>query len=269
VTGVRRDDSGCSNRTLNDTSAVADPYTGVCIWDSYDTSSNPYCGWGGTSLASPVVAASYALAGTPSSSLASSYPYANTAELHDVTSGTNSGNENGLTCTVAELCNAETGYDGPTGVGTPYGTGAYSPSQISYVSFARKTPYVVDDKGGSTSNGNPIQIWESTTGTTANEQWKAVSHGSYITIELARDTGKCLDVTGGGTANGTKVQLYSCNGNVDQEWRQLSGGQLEAVHATTVRGTTVVWDDSGNGGNGTRQQIWQANGNTQQQVSAP
>jgi hypothetical protein len=37
-----------------------------------------------------------------------------------VTSGSNG------TCAVAYYCTAQTGYDGPTGLGTPNGLGAFS-----------------------------------------------------------------------------------------------------------------------------------------------
>ena len=45
-------------------------------------------------------------------------PYSNTGSLFDVTSGSN-GN-----C-GSYLCNAQAGYDGPTGLGSPNGTGGF------------------------------------------------------------------------------------------------------------------------------------------------
>jgi subtilase family serine protease len=107
-------DSGCSRRTVADISAVADPNTGVAVYDSYGQS-----GWlvfGGTSVASPIVASMYAIAGNRVST--SSSVYGNAASLRDVTSGSN-GN-----CSPAYLCTAGSGYDGPTGLGTPQGVGA-------------------------------------------------------------------------------------------------------------------------------------------------
>ena len=56
-------DTGCSRRTVADVSAVADPNTGVAVYDSFGSG-----GWtvfGGTSVASPVVASVYALAAAP------------------------------------------------------------------------------------------------------------------------------------------------------------------------------------------------------------
>ncbi|MFI2203586.1 peptidase S8 [Streptomyces sp. NPDC020192] len=116
-------DSGCSTRMIGDVSAVADPATGVSVYDTYQAS-----GWntyGGTSASSPIIASVYALAGTPGSSdYPAQYPYnaAGTSALNDVTSGSNG------TCDTDYFCNAGTGYDGPTGWGTPEGTSAFSAS---------------------------------------------------------------------------------------------------------------------------------------------
>ncbi|MFI6050273.1 peptidase S8 [Streptomyces violascens] len=113
-------DTGCAKRTVADVSAVADPATGVAVYDTYG--GDP--GWevfGGTSASSPLIAAVYALAGTPSSgSTPASFPYAHTGSLNDVTSGSNG------SCSPAYLCKGGSGYDGPTGLGTPNGTAAFT-----------------------------------------------------------------------------------------------------------------------------------------------
>jgi subtilase family serine protease len=120
-------DSGCANRTVGDVSAVADPNTGLAVYDSNcnflgQVQGQCFKGWGevgGTSLSSPLVASVYALAGNTASVTYGSYPYSHTASLNDVTSGSNG------TCTPTYLCTAGPGYDGPTGLGTPAGTGAF------------------------------------------------------------------------------------------------------------------------------------------------
>jgi hypothetical protein len=123
--------AGCLNRTENDVAAVADPDSGVAIYDTYDGGT----GWteaGGTSVAAPVIAAVYALAGPPSAATyPASYPYqsGHAADLYDVTSGSNGGCETNR----QYLCNAETGYDGPTGLGTPDGAGAFTNSATGNV----------------------------------------------------------------------------------------------------------------------------------------
>jgi hypothetical protein len=115
-------DTGCAKRTIADVSAVADPATGVAVYDSYGVTAGWYT-FGGTSASAPIIAGVYALAGTPGSGdYPAKYPYAaaGTAALNDVTSGSNG------TCSTSYLCTARTGYDGPTGVGTPEGTSAFT-----------------------------------------------------------------------------------------------------------------------------------------------
>jgi hypothetical protein len=110
--------TGCSGRTDNDVSSDANPSTGVAIYDTYDQG-----GWlevGGTSVSSPTIASVFALAGVPAAgSYPSSYPYADTGALFDVTSGANG------SCSPDILCHARVGYDGPTGLGTPDGVAAF------------------------------------------------------------------------------------------------------------------------------------------------
>jgi subtilase family serine protease len=115
-------DTGCTKRTISDVSAVADPATGVSVYDSYGITAGWYT-FGGTSASSPIIAGVYALAGTPSSSsYPASFPYAaaGTSALNDVTSGNNG------SCTTTYLCTAQSGYDGPTGWGTPEGVSAFT-----------------------------------------------------------------------------------------------------------------------------------------------
>jgi subtilase family serine protease len=75
--------------------------------------------FGGTSVSAPIVAGVYALAGNAGSTTYGSFPYSHTGSLNDVTSGSNG------SCGGSYLCTAVNGYDGPTGLGTPSGTGAF------------------------------------------------------------------------------------------------------------------------------------------------
>jgi subtilase family protein len=104
-------DSSCAMRAVADVSAVADPDTGIATYDSYGTGSYRWQQVGGTSLASPVVAAAYALTGYVAAT--GGLAYTNPDWFNDVTSGTNG------SCTFTYLCSAALGYDGPTGMGTP------------------------------------------------------------------------------------------------------------------------------------------------------
>jgi hypothetical protein len=80
---------------------------------------------GGTSVASPIIAATFALAGRPAAgTYPASYLYADPGGLNDVVGGNNDVTYH--TCTVTYLCNGVVGYDGPTGLGTPNGTAAFT-----------------------------------------------------------------------------------------------------------------------------------------------
>ncbi len=175
--------AGCSGRRLSaDVSMLADPETG---FDTYDTWGTGDTGWitvGGTSLASPLVAAMYALAGGsgnaiyPARSLYENAGLHGASDVFDVVatndglaSGTGfcggdapagcSGVVNSMTggahtspnalghqnidcsydrsgadtasVTASSECNAVTGFDGPTGVGTPLTTGLFKSTSPS------------------------------------------------------------------------------------------------------------------------------------------
>jgi hypothetical protein len=119
-------DSGCPRRTVTDVAAVASPETPVSVADSYKLPSEfskPEPGWtlvGGTSVSSPLIAGTMALANAYTRSFggaAALYKEATqngTGVLDDVVSGSNG-------ACGSYLCNAGPGYDGPTGLGSPYG----------------------------------------------------------------------------------------------------------------------------------------------------
>ena len=138
---------GCGEqRAVADVSADADPYTGVAVYDSQpDAGGRTWRPVGGTSLASPLIASVFALAG---GAHGVSYPaqtlYENELKspgsLHDVVSGSNGectavpvgegesgcpASEEAESCSAQAICLARPGYDGPSGVGTPDGIGAF------------------------------------------------------------------------------------------------------------------------------------------------
>jgi subtilase family serine protease len=111
-------DPGCAKRTVADVSAVADPATGVAVYDSYgSTNKANWYVFGGTSVAAPIVGAYYAAAGIPAGGVADTYAASanGSANLFDVTSGSNGA------CSPSYLCTGTPGYDGPSGLGTPNG----------------------------------------------------------------------------------------------------------------------------------------------------
>ena len=118
--GIPQLDAVCQNRATADVAADANPDSGLAVYDSTGES-----GWlqvGGTSLASPIIASTYALAGTPQpGTYPDTYPYhdpSQSADLNDITSGSNGDCGN-------VLCTAGPGWDGPTGLGSPDGVKAF------------------------------------------------------------------------------------------------------------------------------------------------
>ena len=107
----------CTNRMEADVSAVADPNTGVSVYGPTNRSSSGWLVFGGTSVAAPLIGGIYGNTGHTPTGAASLY--ANQKQLNDVTSGSNG------SCGGTYFCTAGPGYDGPTGLGTPNGTGPF------------------------------------------------------------------------------------------------------------------------------------------------
>ncbi len=155
---------GCgSRRAVADIAADADPNTGIAVYDSTPNSRGS-TGWvetGGTSASAPLIAAAFALAGGaggveyPAMTLYENAQL-NPSALHDVQSGSNaecqlvgeelcSPLEEAAACSGHAICLAGRGYDGPTGVGTPNGLGAFEPvgeagKAAQTIDFASKAP---------------------------------------------------------------------------------------------------------------------------------
>jgi len=113
--------TGCAKRAISDVSAAADPGTGgMAIYYPTSKTTSTWAQFGGTSESAPLIASVYAMAG-PISGYANATPYAAPAgSLRDITTGSN-----GTSCPTTQWCHARTGWDGPTGLGTPIGTGAF------------------------------------------------------------------------------------------------------------------------------------------------
>ncbi|MEV6010986.1 putative Ig domain-containing protein [Streptomyces sp. NPDC051976] len=210
--------TGCARKANSDVSAVADPQTGLAIYDTYSAS-----GWqkyGGTSLATPLITAMYALAGTPGKSDdPASYPYAHTGALNDVTTGNNGG------C-GAPGCSAGTGWDGPTGLGTPEGVSAFTPGgnpPPNGVSVANP-----GDQSGLV--GKAVTLKNSASGGSAPYTWSASGLPAGLTLDAATGT-----VSGSPTAAGTsKVTLTAkdstgATGGTSFTWTITSGGGTGTV----------------------------------------
>ncbi|HXA29581.1 MAG TPA: S8 family serine peptidase [Candidatus Angelobacter sp.] len=109
-------DGGCARRTDNDVTVVADPQSGVAVYDTY--LSGGWLALGGTSVGAPLVAGIAADGGgLPGGGAQTLY----SSPATDMVSGSNG------TCSPAYLCTAGVGYDGPSGVGSPWGAMAPPP----------------------------------------------------------------------------------------------------------------------------------------------
>ncbi len=117
-------DTGCAMRTVADVAADADPASGAAVYSTVDG------GWvvlGGTSLASPLVAAYDALVMSSQGSAAASpsFPHTHPGSYYHIASGSTG------SCVPGYLCNAGSGFDGPTGVGSPHGAELRPPALLT------------------------------------------------------------------------------------------------------------------------------------------
>ncbi|WP_370344498.1 kelch repeat-containing protein [Catenulispora sp. MAP5-51] len=219
--------TGCANRAISDISADADPDTGLGIYNSTPAVD----GWlrvGGTSLSSPLVAAMYALAGTPTpGTYPVTYPYADTnaGDITDVTTGSDGD------CGTL-LCTSGPGWDGPTGLGTPFGVGALRQGPHGLVTGT------VRSLGSRTTTG-PVSGAAVTASDAAGRTYSATTDASGgFTLGLAPGT-YTLTVVEFGFAKATET-VQVAQGKVAKE-----AFVLHALPTHVVSGT--VTDASGHG----------------------
>ncbi|MEY9932244.1 hypothetical protein ABH926_006893 [Catenulispora sp. GP43] len=205
---VWQSDTGCSRRTVADVSADADPNTGVAVYDSYNAG-----GWeqvGGTSESSPIIAAVYAQANTiTAGGNPASYPYAHIGELNDVTSGSNG------SCSPSYFCSAQTGYDGPTGNGTPVGTAGFVPDTVF------SNPNLV--LGARSTDGNMY----ASQGALSGVPWDLEISGVGHLAEASDSTNGPLLVTTSGNA-----EVYAKEGGLGAGWVDEGGPATQVAAAS-------------------------------------
>ena len=250
VSGVYNLSGTCAGRQVGDVAAVADPSTGVAVYDTYGLS-----GWtvfGGTSASAQIIGAMYGLAaGSVRAAPSALYPdQAGTGKtgptpgLVPVKSG-----RNGRCGTY--LCNAadslSSGYNGPTGLGTPMGIGVFSgtpPAPDFSISAAPASETVTQGTSGSytvtvtpiggyagtvklsvsgaptgTASFNPASVstsgWQSTltvptsTATTPTSYPLTITGTDSSNASLAHSTGATLVVQAPQTGGAMNVTLTS------------------------------------------------------------
>jgi IPT/TIG domain len=214
--------TGCgSGRSIADVAAIGDPNTGVDIYDSTPGGEAPtgWGVWGGTSVASPIVAAEFALAGgahaVPRPAATVYGHFGEASSLYDVLSGGNG------SCAATTECEAVAGYDGPTGIGSPLGLGVFSPpgapTDLSLPTIPG-TPAVgetLKESHGSWS-GEPSSY---------SYQWELCGAGGYSCEPIAGATGPEHEVLPGETGSTLRVQEIAAN---------ASGASSPAVSEATA-----------------------------------
>ncbi len=187
--------TGCgSKRGVADVAAVANPSTGVAVYNS-----TPYSGksgwWilGGTSVSSPIISAALAMMGSaPQGVDAASYIYANYSKFRDVTTGSNG------SCSGTTACAAGVGYDGPTGIGSPKlladpvgtnptPTSTFTPTPTIASSGADLTPPAPVTTLSATISGTFINLsWKGTTDNIGVKEYRVFKDNILIATSPAK-----------------------------------------------------------------------------------
>ena len=191
-------------RSIADLAAIGDPNTGVDVYDSTPEKGGAATGWtvyGGTSVASPIVAAEFALAGgSQNVDFPASTLYAHAGEssaLYDVVSGSNG------SCGKTTACQAAVGYDGPTGLGSPVGLGAFSvlgspasTSRPTIAGFAEQGSTLTASEDGWTNSATAVATqWEACN--PAGLDCSAIAGASVIHVHADRRRGRPDDPCSG------------------------------------------------------------------------
>jgi hypothetical protein len=175
----------CSGeKAVADVSALADPNTGAAIFSS----ANGWGVYGGTSLATPLITALYALAGN-SSNPATFYANnaAHTGQVLDVTTGASAG------CNGATVCTASIGWDGPTGIGVPTTPQVFTNDPAVSITLTAAHGTTATIQLGQTLTGSPFVA----VGGSGNYQWSATGLPAGLTIDATSGAWAGTPTSGG------------------------------------------------------------------------
>ena len=193
-----------TKKAVADLSADADPNSGLAVYTTYSNVTG-YWLFGGTSLASPLIATLYAMqGGYGGSTLAGQYAWASTTPYYDVTTG-----KNGSCGTV--LCNAGQGWDGPTGRGSisevvmappVLTTIAVSPANASVqVNAKQQFTATAKDQYGNPMSPQPVFTWSVSGGGTIDPS------SGLFTADASASGPNTVTASGGGKSGTANVTV--------------------------------------------------------------
>ena len=201
--------TGCAGgRSVADVSAVADPQTGVDVYDSTPEYAHAPTGWGvwgGTSVVLPDRRSRVRAGGrSPRRGLSRADPLSRTS-VSPARSMTSRPARNGTCATTS--CKAVVGYDGPTGVGSPLGVSAFTTPGAP----AGVTAPVITGSGevGSTL-GFTHGSWSGSP-TSIEYQWELCNELGAACSAIAGATGATLPVTSADTGDTFRIQETAGN----------------------------------------------------------
>ena len=252
----------CNGRAYADISADADPDTGMQVYDSDDN------GWvvvGGTSEASPLIAAYYALldsAAQASPPLLASAPqgpswaYANASLLNDPSSGSNGS----CLASMSFICNAGPGYDGPTGAGSISGAVANGAPGITGPGTNGTDAQTVGSEaaqlqGGVYPNGeDTTYYWQYGTTTDYGQQTQPIDIGDGT--DPVQVSGSLTGLSPGTTYHYRLVAANSFGTLYGYDYTlttpvTMAGSPTQTTQSPPTTTTTSSPPATGNGGSGT------------------
>jgi len=106
----------------------------------------------------------------------------------------------------------------------------------------------LDDLGGSTTNGSPVDQWASNGGN--SQKWQLTNLGNNVVELLNVNSGKALDVAGWSTASGATVDQWTYGGGANQQWTVISvgSGAYELSNVNSGQALDVSGASTANGG---------------------
>jgi IPT/TIG domain len=228
--------TGCgAERSVADVAAIGNPNTGVEIYDSTPEVEGEPGGWGvwgGTSVASPIIAAEFALAG---GSHGVAYPAATLyshlgdgEDVYDVVSGSNG------VCGTSISCQAAVGYDGPTGVGSPIGLGAFSTAGGPVNTSPPTVSGLAEE--GQTLTATPGTWTNSPTAT--SEQWEQCSASGGNCAAIAGATTQKYTLTASDVGSTFRVQEIASNADGVSSPARSAPSAVVSSNVPTLTGFT-------------------------------